>query len=166
MSLLEDLKRQKGLFGQCPNPECGKEFRISDAQLFDATETLPERAAVYLAEREAAIEEGKEKLKKQKLNARTRPATGAESGIIGKVVEKIAPSLPGFPAASSDCRSLFEPIDYIVFEGLSERGEINSLAFVDVKSGKGTLTDVQKQIREVVEAGKVSLRIAAPEVSK
>lgn len=166
MSLLEDLKHQKGLFGKCPNPTCGKEFRVSDAQLFDATEQLPGKAAAYLAERQAALEDVREKLKKQKQNAQTRPAIGAESGIIGKVVEKIAPSLPGFPVASADCRSLFEPIDYIVFEGLSEHGEIDSLAFVDVKSGKGTLTKDQKQIREVVEAGKVSLRVAAPEVSK
>jgi predicted Holliday junction resolvase-like endonuclease len=78
---------------------------------------------------------------------------------IGKVVEKIAPSLPGFPALPQECRSLLEPIDYIVFRGL-DAGRIEAIEFVEVKSGKATLNPNQKLVKEAVEDGRVELFIA------
>ncbi len=81
---------------------------------------------------------------------------------IGKIVEKIAPSLPGFPVNSADCRSLFEPIDYIVFRGLSTAGHVEAIYFVDVKSGNARLNTTQKQIRQIVESGKVRLLLTVP----
>ena len=83
----------------------------------------------------------------------------AESVGIGKVVEKIAPSLPGFPVNSADCRSLFEPIDYVVFQGLSRFGKVEAIQFVDVKSGGARLNGIQQQVRHAVESGKVRMLI-------
>ena len=80
----------------------------------------------------------------------------AKAANIGKVVEKIAPSLAGFPALTEECRALFEPIDYVVFQGL-RKGVVDSLQFVDVKSGNAKLTTRQKEIRDAVEDGKVRL---------
>src|SRR5260221_1666110 len=93
------------------------------------------------------------------LRAKTRPAIGAQASNIGKVLEKIAPSLPGFPVHAADCRALFEPIDYVVFHGLAVRRTIEAVTFVDVKSGNGNLTKEQRQIKTLVAAGKVSLKI-------
>jgi predicted Holliday junction resolvase-like endonuclease len=73
------------------------------------------------------------------------------------VVEKIAASLPGFPAKCSDYRSIFEPIDYIVFHGLTQKSRVEAVEFVEVKSGGATLTGGQKQIKEAVEKGRISL---------
>jgi predicted Holliday junction resolvase-like endonuclease len=160
MSVLSDLQRQRGLYARCPN--CEGEFRLADAGLFEATKTLSERALQLLADRRDELKGERAKLVKRRESARTRPRIAAESVNIGKVVEKIAPSLPGFPVASSDCRSLFEPIDYIVFRGLSAHGRVDSLLFVDVKSGKSRLSATQSQIRSAVERGRVSLVVAKP----
>lgn len=158
MSVLSDLKKQKGVFATCP---CGAEFRLADAVLFDALQApLPEPARDYLSGKDAELKEMRDELRARKLAAATRPRIAAKAVNIGKVVEKIAPSLPGFPVTSSDCRSLLEPIDYVVFRGLSARRRVDSIVFVDVKTGNGRLSGVQSQVKNLVECGKVKLIIA------
>ncbi len=97
--------------------------------------------------------------------SKKRTERAADSVTIGKVVERIAPSLPGFPLRSEDCRSLFEPIDYIVFRGLRSKGIVDAIEFVEVKSGKARLTPTQSGIRSLIERGKVSLYVAPHEAS-
>jgi len=139
---------------------------MSKATLFDAAaKELPKPALDYLYTQKAELADRRAELARKKLAAATRPRIAAEAVNIGKVVEKIAPSLPGFPVTSSDCRSLLEPIDYVVFRGLSARGQIDSLIFVDVKSGRSRLSYTQSQVKSLVECGKVKLIIAErPEV--
>lgn len=76
---------------------------------------------------------------------------------LGKTVEKICPVLPGFPFEPSDCRALFEPIDYVAFVGLT-KGSISRLDFVDVKTGGSRLNQRQREIRDAVTDGAVRLR--------
>lgn len=159
MSVLSDLKKQRGLFAGCPS--CDAEFPLANAVLFDATrEQLPRPAVEYLSRRREELIKLRSELRARKLAATMRPRIAAKAVNIGKVVEKIAPSLPGFPVTSSDCRSLLEPIDYVVFRGLSAKGRIDSLVFVDVKTGRGRLSGMQSQVKNLVECGKVKLIIA------
>ena len=159
MSLIDDLNSHPGLYAICPNSSCGEKFRLSEASLFDATKPLPAPATQKLAQRKADLAERRADLRRRRHLAITKPAIGAESGGIGKVAEKIALSLPGFPVDPADCRALFEPIDYVVFRGLTKQGIIDSLLFVDVKTGNGKLEKHQCQIRDLVQRGKVSLDI-------
>jgi len=74
--------------------------------------------------------------------------------------EVFAPFLEGFPYKASECKFLGDPIDYIVFEGLDER-DIKAIHFVEVKSGKSKLNDVQKQIKNLlndINSDKVSFK--------
>ncbi len=159
MSVLSDLKKQRGIFASCPS--CDAEFRLSNAVLFDATQApLPQPAVEYLSRRQEELNNMRHELRAKKHAAVTRPRISAKAINIGKVVEKIAPSLPGFPVTSSDCRSLLEPIDYVVFRGLSARRRVDSIIFVDVKTGRGRLSDMQSQVKNLVECGKVKLIIA------
>lgn len=159
MSVLSDLKKQRGIFASCPR--CEAEFRLSDAVLFDALQApLPQPAVDYLSRTRKELDDIRNDLRAKKLAAMTRPRISAKAVNIGKVVEKIAPSLPGFPVTSSDCRSLLEPIDYVVFRGLSARRTIDSIIFVDVKTGHGRLSQMQSQVKNLVECGKVKLLIA------
>ena len=157
MNLLEELKKAHQLYTQCPS--CGEEFQLSKAGLFDATQPLPPKALAHLADQKAELTQTRAELKKRKLRADTRPELSAISSITGKVLEKIAPSLPGFPVTPGDCRALFEPIDYVVFKGLTAKSKVDALIFVDVKSGKARLGPDQRQIKKVVESQKVRLHV-------
>ncbi len=60
-----------------------------------------------------------------------------------------------FPFDRNDCRSLFDPIDYVIFEGLSKRGVVSKVLFADIKTGRARLKRNQKEIKMLVENKKV-----------
>jgi len=72
----------------------------------------------------------------------------------GQFSEQIAPFLPGFKYDPSDCRFVGKPVDLIVFKGSGER-EISEVVFVEVKSGKASLSSVERSLKEAVEGGRV-----------
>jgi predicted Holliday junction resolvase-like endonuclease len=83
----------------------------------------------------------------------------SEAVIRGKVTEHLIPYFPEFEYNPKDARFLGTPVDFIVFDGLSE-GEMNKIVFIEVKSGKfDTLSKREKLVRECVDRGKVSYEI-------
>jgi predicted Holliday junction resolvase-like endonuclease len=83
----------------------------------------------------------------------------SEAVIRGKVTEHLIPYFPDFEYNPKDARFLGTPVDFIVFDGLSE-GEMNKVVFVEVKSGKtGVLSQREKLVRECINRGKVSYEI-------
>ncbi|SRR5260221_10709531 len=159
MSLLDELKKSHGLFVRCPNSECETEFPLSKVNLFDATKPLPPQVLAYIAKQKQDLRRQRADLKRCKIQTTAKSEMGAHFSKLGKVLEKIAPSLPGFPVVSADCRALFEPIDYVVFKGLSAKGVVDCISFVDVKTGKGKLTGEQPQIRRLVLSKKIKLTV-------
>lgn len=78
---------------------------------------------------------------------------------VGKVVEKVAPALAGFPYSINDCRFLAEPIDYMVFSGVTAKGKVDEVIFMDIKTGKARLKSSQRIIKNAVDQGRVELRL-------
>jgi len=77
----------------------------------------------------------------------------------GKVTEHLIPYFSDFEYNPKDARFLGTPVDFIVFDGLSE-GEMKKVVFIEVKSGKtDTLSKREKLVRECVDRGKVSYDI-------
>lgn len=79
--------------------------------------------------------------------------------IRGSVSEEFAPLLKGFPYQMSDCKFSGQPLDYVVFNGMSglrddKEGKIE-IVFADVKSGKATLNTVQRRIRDAINEKRV-----------
>ncbi len=73
----------------------------------------------------------------------------------GQFSEQLAPYLPDFPFSPTEARFIGKPVDFIVFRGMDSR-EIESVVFVEVKSGSSTLSKPQRQLKEAVENGRVS----------
>jgi predicted Holliday junction resolvase-like endonuclease len=72
----------------------------------------------------------------------------------GKIGEQMAPLLPQFRYEPADARFIGSPVDYVIFEGHS-RGEPREVVFLEVKTGRSTLTPTERKIKEVVEGGRV-----------
>lgn len=72
----------------------------------------------------------------------------------GKVFEQLVPYLPDFRYNPSDARFLGSPVDFVVFDGLSER-EVDRVVFVEVKTGGATLSTRERRVRDAVRAGRV-----------
>jgi predicted Holliday junction resolvase-like endonuclease len=73
---------------------------------------------------------------------------------LGKVTDHFIPYLPEFTYNPRDARFLGSPIDFLVFDGLSD-GEVRSVVFVEIKTGKAALSTRERRIRDAVEAGRV-----------
>jgi len=84
----------------------------------------------------------------------------ARSTLKGKIAEQMAPVLPDFQFNPADARFIGSPVDYIIFDGLTEVADEMSreirIVFMDVKKGTGALTRTQRVIRTAVENKAVS----------
>ena len=83
--------------------------------------------------------------------ARRDSVARSRSVLSGQFLEKLAPRFPDFPYDPTDLRFLGTPVDYVVFDGLSE-GDVREIVFLEVKSGRSNLNAAQRRVREAVEA--------------
>ncbi len=94
------------------------------------------------------------------LNARIRDARRAaimrsRSVLLGKLLECIAPCFRQFGHDPRDMRSICDPVDYVVFDGLTVDRAVQEVIFVEVKSGTSRLSSAQRSIREAVQKRRV-----------
>ena len=83
---------------------------------------------------------------------------------LGKVYEHLIPYLPDFRWNPKDARFIGTPVDFLVFDGLSE-GELRAIVFVEVKTGSSSLTPRERQVRDAVLARQVEWhQLHLPEV--
>jgi len=95
------------------------------------------------------------RLKIREARIREDALSRSHSVVAGKATEHLAPLLPGFEFDPRDARFLGSPIDFIVFDGLSE-GEIHEIVFVEIKTGpSAALTTRERRVRDAVDAGRV-----------
>ena len=141
-------------YADCPCPDCGEHFLLKDAGLFYLDDFSSKAEDLY---RQRLEELKKRKMDYRKLCKRIpeRSKTGAKAVNIGRIFERFAPSLNTFPFDRNDCRSLFDPIDYIVFKDLSKKSIVNKIVFIDIKTGRANLTGKQPKIRSLVERKRV-----------
>ena len=136
------------------HPGCGCEFKISKALLFDGTKPFPFKAIEVQKNLEEALRDRQEELKKSMKRATTGAQTTTKSVNFGKLLEKFLLTMKDFKWELSDCRFLGDPIDFVIFQGLSA-GKIESVRFMEVKSGNARLNDHQKNIKEAIENNKI-----------
>ncbi len=97
--------------------------------------------------------------------ARQDSVRRSRSTLGGKMAEQFAPMLPGFDDEPGDCKFLGDPIDYVVFRGLTEArhgdGALDNLEVVllDVKSGASQMSKWQRAIAQAVHAGRVRFEV-------
>lgn len=72
----------------------------------------------------------------------------------GKVVEQLIPWMPDFRFNPRDARFLGSPVDFVVFDGLTD-GRVRRVVFVEVKTGDSGLTSRERRVRDAIRAGNV-----------
>jgi len=77
---------------------------------------------------------------------------GSERVRLGQVAENLAPFLANFKYNPKHARVLLNPIDYIVFTE-------DEIVFLEVKSGNAKLSEKQRAIKKVIEAGRVRFEV-------
>ena len=80
--------------------------------------------------------------------------TGSQAAVAGRVFERVAPYLPGFGYNPRDVRFVGDPIDFVVFDGLSE-GNVRNVVFVEVKTGLGELNGNERRVKTAISERRV-----------
>lgn len=153
--IINELKSDANIYAECPT--CGEAFPLSTAIMFRVEGPIPEDAKQLIEKKKKDIKNRWEAILNRRNELKERSKKATVSVNIGKILEKVAPAIKGFKFDPHDCRALFEPIDYIIFKGLtSHKGIVDSISFVDIKTGGALLTKHQKRIKEAVKSGKVA----------
>ena len=138
----------------CTCPSCEADFSISEAGLFYSNAFTSDAREVYEKKWDELREQARS-LQKLRRKVTERSEAISQAVNIGFNLERIAPSMADFPFSCNDCRSLFDPIDYIVFKGLCNEKKVNGIVFLEIKTGIARLTDVEGRIRELVRRKRV-----------
>jgi predicted Holliday junction resolvase-like endonuclease len=159
MSLTKEAKEiirtleENRFYAECPC--CGEPILLKDAGLFYLDDLSPEAEKLYQQKlKECRIREREIREERKAISRRSETATTTIN--IGFILERIAPTMSDFRFDRNDCRSLFDPIDYIIFEGLSKKHSVSKILFAEIKTGKARLNDHQKEIRALVERKQVT----------
>ena len=146
-----DYLKENNFWLKCPC--CRDFFRVDVANLFTVDDMSPQIQAFL---REVASRKKSAlatmKLKRKKLGETS--TTRARGINIGFIFERLIVTLDTFKYHPNDCRALFDPIDFVIFDGLHE-GNIRRIIFTDVKTGASQLTKKQKKIKVLIEDKKV-----------
>lgn len=141
---------------ECPCG-CGEEIKLKDADLFYLDDFTKKGKEAYQALLDN-LKEQRLELKEREKNMKARPQFTARAVNIGFILERIAPAFSHFPFEHNDCRSLFDPIDYVIFEGLNKSGVVSKIIFTDIKTGAARLNNHQKEIKALIENKKVEFK--------
>lgn len=93
-------------------------------------------------------------LQEKEKEIREDAVTKSQAVTMGKVTEHFIPFLPEFDYNPQDARFIGSPVDFVVFDGLSE-GDLRQVVFMEVKSGKAALSTRERWIRDAIREGRV-----------
>jgi len=162
--VITKLHSISGLRIECPG--CGSEFPFKRAKAFDMYEKYPPSADEIIASRIQGVAETladiatrRKELAENRKRKPERITVSTEATVFGQIGEHIFPALTSFPYKRDECRVLLKPVDYVVFAGLSAHARVDEIRFVEAKTGGGTLTAGQRQVRDRISEGKVRHRV-------
>ncbi len=154
---------KRGFYADCP--ACEETIKLKDCELFYLEEFTEGAREVYeRLKREQGERAGELATRRREISASSE--VGAQAVNMGLILERLAPCMGTFRFDRSDCRSLFDPIDYLIFEGLSEKEAVSRILFMEIKTGGAALKPTQRQIRSLVRSKKVSMSVYKPESGK
>jgi len=79
--------------------------------------------------------------------------------LLGRMLERIAPCFRQFHYDPRDMRSICDPMDFVLFDGLTVERQVKQITFIEVKCGRSRLTGVQRSVREAVDKGRVHAEV-------
>ena len=152
--VIDKLKKSE-LYAECP---CGGEFRLSSLLLFDGTKLFPPEVKLVQERYEEALKKRESDLDVNLKLATERTTITTTAVNIGLSLEKVLPTMDDFRWALPDCRFLGDPIDLLTFNGCCVN-KIESISFIEVKSGKARLNPNQRLVRDAVQDKRVKYEV-------
>jgi len=148
--VLEFYSMLRHIFGVCPC--CGEIFRLSDCKLFQKKKPeidWKEEIDNEIRRLDLLEEKIQEKIESSKEAARTVGRKNAD-----KLVRKLDRVFLPLKLNCNDCKVIFHPIDFIVFNGMnSNSGDctIKEILLIDKDNKAGQYLKIQQSIANVIQ---------------
>lgn len=148
-----------------------RQLRRETSEILDLKNRLEREITIMKNSHELKLNDLKNQhvleLKDQEKQIRKDSTLTQRSVIKGKTHEQLAPLLKPFSEKYdlTDARFLGNPVDYLVFKGMSEFNNGNGqnaeleIVMLDIKTGNSTLSKIQKAIRTAIEKGSVRFEL-------
>lgn len=75
--------------------------------------------------------------------------------LLGRMLERMAPCFRKFAYDPRDMRSICDPFDYVLFDGLTVERQVKEIVFIEVKCGRGRLSAVQRGVVQCVDQRRI-----------
>jgi predicted Holliday junction resolvase-like endonuclease len=150
--MIDFFSLHRQIFAQCPNPECGGIFRLSDTSVYlrrrPADDWMDE-----LDREEARLARLEEKLEEREREIRERAREAGRQNAM-RVVKKFDPVFTPRRLNPDDAKVVFHPIDYLVFKGMKGAGGfMRSILLLDRQGTSAAHRSTQRSIERVIERG-------------
>ncbi|UCH04644.1 MAG: hypothetical protein JSW05_00335 [Candidatus Thorarchaeota archaeon] len=77
-----------------------------------------------------------------------------------RVVEIIDSALPGYKYHPQDIKAVLQPIDYVVFCGMTEGDEIDKIVYLSVETDNNSLKKFRRSIERTIDGESYSWNVA------
>lgn len=138
-------------------PYCETKLKLSDVEVFD-DKNFQEKSLEFYELELKKVQKQKERIEGLQNGNYNWLTVNTKAINVGFILERIILTMDSFKYNHNDCRPMFDPLDYLIFEGLADKGYVENITFVDVKTGNARLTDGQKQIKQTILDKNVKFR--------
>jgi len=153
---ITQLQADARIYARCPT--CDEDFPLKRALLFYADAPIPEVAQERLDTRRADLRARVTALGERRRRASEGATQKAIDVNVGMILERVAPVCEGFGSARHACRPLFDPIDYVVFDGMNASSGATRAVLFDGPALAPARERVQRSIQLALEAGNCEWR--------
>ena len=150
--MIEQIKEYNSV---CPH--CESKLNLSEVEVFE-DKKFGENSLEYYENELKKVQKQKERIDGMVKNSFDWLTTTTKATNVGFILERLILTMDSFKYNHNDCRPMFDPLDYLIFEGLTEKGYVENITFVDVKTGNARLTEGQKQIKQTIIDKNVKFR--------
>ena|ERR1051326_3163845 len=142
------------VMGVCPC--CGELFYVSEAQAYYEGQR-PQSALDRLRAEERQLERAEERLDEIESDLRE---TAAKAGLLAtkRRLRKIDPVFSGAGYDPQDVKVIFNPVSYVVFDGMSQR-KLRKIQLLAKPPQNGAAERIQNSIEQAINRGSIEFRI-------
>ena len=142
------FKAQRNIFGLCPL--CGEIFRLSEIKISYKRKFPIDWYDKLLAEGEK-LDEREMKLEETLRIIREKATERARRVLLPKLLRKVDPLFTSLGYFPQDAKAIFDPIDFVVFDGMNRDENVRRIVFMDHQTENRDQRIIQKSIEKTIE---------------
>ena len=142
------FKAQRNIFGLCPM--CGEVFRLSEIKISYKRKFPIDWYDKLLVEVEK-LDEKEMKLEEKLKIIREKATEYARRILLPKLLRKVDPLFTSLGYFPQDAKAIFDPIDFVVFDGMNRDEKVKRVVFMDQQTENRNQRVIQKSIEKTIE---------------